>query len=180
MNYWKEFLPFYFYTVVITILTITARLIGTYSFAKIISLVFLGIVSWMFIEYFLHRFFFHYQATSPFMKKVVYHMHLAHHENPKKVDKLFASLSTSIPIASLYCLITYCITNSWQAMSYLFVGLIIGYFAYELIHYQSHHRKPKLAILKYLKKYHLLHHHQSSNLYFGVSSPFIDYLFGTY
>lgn len=180
MNYWKEFLPFYFYTIVAAILTIRARLIGAYSVTKIAVLIVLGIVSWMFIEYFLHRFCFHYQASSPFMKKVVYYMHLAHHESPKKLDQLFAGLTTSVPLATLYALSTYFITGSWQSMSYLFVGLILGYFAYELIHYQSHHHKPKLAVLRYLKKYHLLHHHQSPNLHFGVTSPFIDYLFGTY
>ncbi|MBI4851309.1 MAG: sterol desaturase family protein [Acidobacteria bacterium] len=180
MNYWKEFFPFYFYSIIAASLAIKASLYKNYSLFQIALLAIVGIVSWMFLEYGLHRFFFHYKAKTPTTKQLVYRMHLAHHENPKALDSLFSSLYTSAPIALLYCLLTWAITGSWQIMSYLFLGLIIGYFCYELLHYQAHHHTPKIAILKYLKKYHMLHHHQSSNLRFGVTSPFIDWLFGTY
>lgn len=180
MNYWKEFLPFYFYSIVAGSLTIEASLYKNYSLPKIALLVVIGIASWMFLEYGLHRFFFHYEAKNPQAKQLIYRMHLAHHENPKAISSLFSSLYTSAPIASLYTLSTWAITGSWQTMSYLFLGLIIGYFSYELLHYQAHHLTPKFAVLRYLKKYHMLHHHQSPKMRFGVTSPFVDWLFGTY
>ena len=65
-------------------------------------------------------------------------------------------------------------------MAYLFIGLIGGYFGYEWLHYQAHHGASRLRLLRYLKKYHLLHHHQTPDLRFGVTSPIVDYLFGTY
>lgn len=180
MNYWKEFFPFYFYSIIAGSLAIKASFSKSYSLSIIALLVVVGMISWMFLEYGLHRFFFHYQAKSPGTKQLVYQMHLNHHENPKALDSLFASLYTSVPLAISYSLLAWAITGSWQVMSYLFLGLIIGYFSYELLHYQAHHYTPKLALLKYLKKYHMLHHHQSADLRFGVTSPIIDWLFGTY
>ncbi|KAF0248356.1 MAG: hypothetical protein FD167_2245 [bacterium] len=180
MSYWKEFLPFYFYSVIAGSLTIKASWDKSCSLSKILLLVGVGIISWMFIEYGLHRFFFHYEPKSPAAKQLVYRIHLSHHENPKALDSLFSSLYTSVPFASLYCLLTWLVTGSWQMISYLFLGLITGYFSYELLHYQAHHYTSKLVLLRYLKKYHMLHHYQSPNLRFGVTTPFIDWLFGTY
>lgn len=179
MNYWKEFLPVYFYTFVATTLGVAASLTSAYSLATICLFVVAGLISWFFVEYALHRSFFHYHARSEFMKNLVYTMHLSHHDNPKGLDTLLASVYTSLPLATIYCLIIWMLT-SWQIMSYMFAGLIIGYFAYEALHYQAHHYTPKSSILRYLKKYHMLHHHQTPEMRYGVTTPFIDYLFGTY
>ena len=96
------------------------------------------------------------------------------------MDDLFASLRLSLPLALGYCSPAWAVMSSWQAVVYLFIGLMAGYFSYEFLHYQAHHRAPRLRIFRYLKRYHLLHHHQSSALRFGVTSPVFDYLFGTF
>lgn len=180
MNYWKEFLPFYFYSIITSSLTIYTSFYKNYSLPKIAFLVMIGIVSWMILEYCLHRFFFHQKTKSSQAKQLMHKMHLAHHENPKALDSLFSSLYTSVPVASTYCFLSWALTGSLQAMCCLFLGLITGYFSYELLHYQAHHLTPKLTLFRYLKKYHMLHHHQSPDLRFGVTSPLIDFLFGTY
>ena len=132
------------------------------------------------IEYGLHRLVFHFDAQSEKGRKFVYGMHLSHHSDPKSMDDLFASLRLSLPLAISYCLLAWALTRSWQATVYLFIGLTAGYFSYEFLHYQAHHRSSRLGVLRYLKKYHLLHHHKSSALHFGVTSPVFDYLFGTF
>ena len=177
---WKQFTPFYFYTAVALSFGTTARLSETRSISSIVLLLGCGLVSWGLIEYGLHRFIFHYDAQSEHSRRFVYAMHLSHHDDPRAADKLFASLWMSVPIALCYCLLAWVVVGSWQAVAYLFTGLVVGYFSYEWLHYQAHHGAPRLRLFRYLRKYHLLHHHQTPDQRFGVTSPIVDYLFGTF
>lgn len=140
----------------------------------------LGFVSWGPLEYALHRFVFHYGGRSEFARKFLNAAHLSHHENPKATEHLFASLKMSVPIAAAYWLAAWIFLRNWSDASYLFVGLIGGYFAYEWLHFQAHHGRPAIPLLRYLQKYHLLHHYRTPDLRFGVTSPFFDFLFGTF
>ena len=177
---WKQFIPFYFYTVLALGLGVAAILSETRSPTSILLLFLTGVLTWGLIEYALHRFVFHFDAQSEKGRKFVYGMHLSHHLDPKNVDDLFAGLRLSLPLAISYCLLAWALTRSWQATVYLFIGLTAGYFSYEFLHYQAHHRSPRLGVLRYLKKYHLLHHHKSFAVHFGVTSPVFDCLFGTF
>ncbi len=177
---WKQFTPFYFYTLLSLGLGVAAIISETRSLTSILVLCLLGVLTWGLIEYWLHRLVFHFDAQSEKGRSFVHVMHLSHHANPKAMDDLFASLRLSLPIALGYCLLTWALMGSWQSMAYLFIGLTAGYFSYEFLHYQAHHRAPRLRVFRYLKKYHLLHHHQTSALRFGVTSPVFDYIFGTF
>jgi dihydroceramide fatty acyl 2-hydroxylase len=177
---WKQFTPFYFYTLLSLGLGVAAMISEARSLTSILSLCLTGVLTWGFIEYWLHRLVFHFDAQSEKARNFVYTMHLSHHANPKTMDDLFASLWLSLPIAFCYCSLAWALMRSWQAMVYLFIGLTAGYFSYEFLHYQAHHRAPRLRVFRYLKKYHLLHHHQTSALRFVVTSPLFDYFFGTF
>jgi len=179
-NDWKQFTPFYFYAPLSLGLGAAAMMSETRSLTSILLLFLTGLLTWGLIEYWLHRLVFHFDAQSEKGRDFVYAMHLSHHANPKSMDDLFTSLRFSFPIALCYCLVAWALMRSWQAMAYLFIGLMAGYFSYEFVHYQSHHRAPRLRVFRYLKKYHLLHHHRTSALRFGVTSPVFDYLFGTF
>jgi sterol desaturase/sphingolipid hydroxylase (fatty acid hydroxylase superfamily) len=176
----KQLTPFYFYTLLALVLGGAATLSETRSVTSIVLLCFTGVLTWGLIEYGLHRLVFHFDAQSEKGRKLVYGMHLSHHTDPKNMDDLFASLRLSLPLALGYCLLAWAVMRSWQSMVYLFIGLTAGYCYYEFMHYQAHHRSPRLRLFRYLKKYHLLHHHQTSALHFGVTSPVFDYLFGTF
>ncbi len=177
---WKQFTCFYFYTLLTLGLGVAAMISETRSLTSILFLCLTGVLTWGLIEYWLHRFVFHFDAQSEKGHNFVYAMHLFHHANPKNTDDLFVSLRLSLPIALCYCSLAWALMRSWQAMVYLFIGLMAGYFSYEFLHYQAHHRTPRLPVFRYLKMYHLLHHHQTSALRFGVTSPVFDYLFGTF
>jgi sterol desaturase/sphingolipid hydroxylase (fatty acid hydroxylase superfamily) len=177
---WKQFTPFYFYTLLTLGLGVAAVISETRSLTSILFLCLTGVVTWGLIEYWLHRFVFHFDAQGEKGRNFVYAMHLSHHANPKTMDDLFASLTLSLPIALCYCALAWSVMRSWQAVVYLFMGLMAGYFGYEFLHYQAHHRAPRLRVFRYLKKYHLLHHHQTSAMRFGVTSPVFDYIFGTF
>src|SRR6185369_2940671 len=124
----------------------------------------LGFVSWGLIEYGLHRFVFHYDARS----------RIAHHENPEAHSRHFASLLLSAPVAVVYWLIAWAATGSWQVASLLFIGMASGYFCNKWVHFQCHHRKSRVRVMRYLRKYHLLHHYRTPELRFGVTSPLFD------
>lgn len=177
---WRQFTPFYFYTAVALGLGAAATAGEGPSGGGILSLLVTGLLSWGLVEYVLHRFIFHYDARSESGRKLVYDAHLSHHEDPGATDRLFTSLRMSAPIAAAYWVLAWTAAGSWRAAVYLFIGLVAGYFCYEWLHFQAHHGRPRLRPLRYLRKYHLLHHHRTPGLRFGVTSPLFDLAFGTY
>jgi dihydroceramide fatty acyl 2-hydroxylase len=175
----KHFTPFYFYTIVVIFLALIAKN-ELLSVGRIILLILVGLLSWGFVEYSLHRFAFHYDGKSERVRQYLHLAHLSHHKHPQSVDQLFSSLRTSVPLASLYYVIVWGVVRDWHVTSFIFIGLLLGYFFYEWLHYQAHHGVPRSRLFKYLRAYHLLHHHKSPNKRFGVTSPLVDWLFGTY
>lgn len=176
---WKQLSPVYFYSaLVLCLLAIAPR--ATFSWRQTVLMIGSGILSWTLIEYALHRFIFHYKARSDFGRKFVYAAHLSHHENPRTTNRLLSGLMISLPIATAYLLLTSLATGSLRAAAYLFTGLVAGYCCYEWLHFQAHHRRPRLRLFRYLRRYHLLHHYQTPDHRFGVTSPLLDVLFGTF
>ncbi|HYK22567.1 MAG TPA: sterol desaturase family protein, partial [Pyrinomonadaceae bacterium] len=159
---WK-LTPLFFYTaVVVCLLTLTRD--QSLSWSASILLLASGLLSWGLIEYGLHRFVFHYDARSKSGRKILYAAHLSHHEKPDSTDRIFASLVISGPVAGAYLLLAWFTTGSWRVAACLFTGLIMGYFYYEWLHFRWHHRRARLRLFRYLKKYHLLHHYQTPGL----------------
>lgn len=177
---WKQFAPFYFYTGLALCLGIAASLSNRPSVGAIFLLLVSGVVAWSLIEYFLHRFIFHYDAPTSTGRKLVYAAHLSHHENPKSTDRFFSNLRLSVPIATGLWFLSWSTLGTWQAASYFSIGVIAGYFCYEWLHYQAHHGRSRLPLLRYLKKYHLMHHYRSPKARYGVTTPMFDLLFGTF
>ena len=176
---WKQLTPVYFYTAVAVCLIAVTR-DNAFSIFQNLLLVAAGILSWTLIEYGLHRFVFHYNARSERGRKLLYAAHLSHHENPRERSRLLSSLLVSLPIATAYFLLARIASGSWHAATFLFAGLTAGYLGYEWLHFQAHHRRPRLRLFRYLRRYHLLHHHQTPDLRFGVTSPLFDLLLGTF
>ena len=176
---WRKFLPLIFYLFVAPGLVFLSRREGQAIWIIPILLVG-GVLSWGLIEYLLHRFIFHHEAESHLGRQLIYHAHMSHHENPLAHSKHLASMLLSAPIAIVYWLLCWAITQSLAAASYLFIGMSGGYFIYQWLHFYSHHRKSRTRILRYLRRYHLLHHYKTPDLRFGVTSPLFDLLFGTF
>lgn len=176
---WKHLTPAFFYIALVVCLLIVTPEDG-FSWRQNSLLFGLGVLSWMLLEYGLHRFVFHFNARSVFGRKLLYAAHMSHHDNPRATNRFFSSLIISLPIATAYFLLATVVTGSLHAASYLFFGLATAYSCYEWLHFQAHHRRPRLRLFRYLRTYHLLHHHDSPELRFGVSSPLFDMLLGTF
>ena len=136
---WKQLAPGYFYTT-LAVCLIALTHSEQFSWRQNVLLISFGIVSWTAIEYVLHRFIFHYTARSAFGKKLVYAAHLSHHEMPRTANHFFSSMLLSLPVATAYLLIAWIATGSLRAAALLFAGLTAGYFCYEWLHFQAHHR----------------------------------------
>ena len=137
-----------------------------------------GLFIWSFTEYVLHRFAFHINPTSEIKKYIYFMIHGVHHDYPKDGTRLVMVPAVSIPLsAAFYYLFKYILGAVY--VNAFFPGFITGYLIYDMMHYAIHHFQMRGKILTTIKKHHFKHHYQSSDRYFGVSSPLWDYFFGT-
>jgi sterol desaturase/sphingolipid hydroxylase (fatty acid hydroxylase superfamily) len=143
----------------------------------------IGLMVWTFSEYMLHRYLFHWEPKTPFLKRAWYLVHGVHHEQPQCKTRLVMPPILSIPLAALFFLFFKTLVGTilgaplWVAP--LFAGFVTGYIAYDMMHYAEHHLSMKWGFLKFVKRYHLLHHYKTPEHRFGVSSPLWDYILGT-
>ena len=143
----------------------------------------IGLFVWTLAEYLLHRFVFHFQARAPWQERIIFLFHGIHHVQPNCKTRLVMPPVVSIPLAFIfYGALALILGIALQAPHWIapvFSGLITGYLAYDLTHYATHHLPLKGRYLKYLKKYHMLHHFKTPDARYGVSSPLWDFVFRT-
>jgi 4-hydroxysphinganine ceramide fatty acyl 2-hydroxylase len=135
---------------------------------------------WIFftlIEYLIHRFLFHFHATTEKQLDFQYSIHGVHHEFPKDKERLVMPPVISIVLSTGFYFLFHWIMGDYGML--FFSGFICGYASYLLIHYAVHVLKPPKNFLKFYWKHHSLHHYDSVHSAFSVSFPFWDYLFGT-
>ncbi len=137
----------------------------------------LGIFLWTLLEYIIHRFAFHYSPKTEVGKKLHFLVHGIHHDYPRDSTRLVMPLLVSIPLALIFFFFFKWVFGIYYLNA--FSGLVLGYVAYDSIHYATHHFKMKSGILKYLKEYHLKHHYYGEDSAYGVSNPLWDYVFRT-
>jgi sterol desaturase/sphingolipid hydroxylase (fatty acid hydroxylase superfamily) len=148
------------------------------SIAVISGLVFLGFVSWTLTEYLLHRFVFHFKPKGPFQERIEYLIHGIHHDAPEDATRLVMPPAAAVLLASLlYFGFRLLMGPLW--ISGFFAGFLLGYLAYDYIHYAIHHFAMSSPLGKYLKNHHMKHHFMTHGARWGVSSPLWDYIFGT-
>lgn len=142
-----------------------------------------GLFVWTLSEYLLHRFLFHYEPTKPWLKRVWYLIHGVHHEQPQCKTRLVMPPILSIPMAlafyGFFHLLVGTVIGAPRWTAPLFAGFVTGYVIYDMTHYATHHLAMSWGFLKFLKRYHLLHHYKTPDDRFGISSPLWDHVFGT-
>jgi dihydroceramide fatty acyl 2-hydroxylase len=142
-----------------------------------------GLFLWTFAEYTLHRFLFHHKPTTPRQERIFFLFHGIHHAQPQVKTRLVMPFPVSIPLAAiffgLFYLVLAVLLKAPQWVPPLTSGFLVGYLAYDLIHYATHHLPMRSGYAKFLKRYHMQHHYKDPNTRFGVSSPIWDWVFGT-
>ncbi|KAK9806383.1 hypothetical protein WJX72_012279 [[Myrmecia] bisecta] len=141
-----------------------------------------GVLLWQLIEYCVHRFLFHAEPTSYWGITLHFTFHGCHHKYPMDKGRLVfppvpglvvgtvavAALSLLVPQAVLLPL-------AW--------GTILGYVAYDCLHYAIHHGihhgNVTSELFAPLRNAHLGHHFVDWHNTYGISSPVYDILFRT-
>lgn len=142
-----------------------------------------GLFLWTLGEYTLHRFLFHYQAKGEKAERIFFLFHGVHHAQPQDKTRLVMPFPVSIPLAlvfyGLFYLVLAVILEVPHWVNPLMAGFLVGYLAYDLIHYATHHFTMRRGYWKYIKRYHMAHHYKSPATRYGVSSPLWDWVFRT-
>ena len=143
----------------------------------IVALFVAGLFAFTLVEYLIHRFVFHFNASTPGQELLKYKIHGVHHHFPKDKDRLAMPPFMSLTLAVLFFLL-----YKWLFGNYgiaLFSGFVSGYSVYLIIHYAVHRYRQPRNFLSILWKHHSLHHYRSDNSALSVSNPMWDYIFGT-
>jgi sterol desaturase/sphingolipid hydroxylase (fatty acid hydroxylase superfamily) len=139
----------------------------------------LGMFSWTLLEYFLHRFVFHYEPNpeSELQREAMFLIHGIHHDYPWDRDRLVMPPTvTAIIAVAVWFLFKFlgAAEHAWMG------GIVAGYVWYDLTHYYLHHAAPTTSFGKWLRRYHLVHHFQTPEVRYGITSPLWDLVFRTY
>lgn len=136
-----------------------------------------GVVLWTLTEYVIHRWAFHIHPKTDLGKKLHFLVHGIHHDYPRDSTRLVMPLLVSVPLATLFYLAFAAAVAPFHFA--LFSGFVIGYVAYDSIHYATHHFPMKNRVGKFLKEYHMKHHYVNEDKGYGVSNPLWDYVFNS-
>ena len=142
-----------------------------------VAMFFLGMISFTWVEYNVHRYFFHMKAHTEQRAKIQYTAHGVHHEFPKDKTRLAMPPVLSITISTILLLVFRLILGD-LVFSFL-PGFLVGYAGYLSVHYMVHAFQPPKNFLKALWINHGTHHYKNGEVVFGVSSPLWDYIYGT-
>lgn len=138
-----------------------------------------ALVTWTLLEYTIHRFLFHFKSENRIAKELVFLFHGLHHDEPNDPTRLvMPPFPAALFIISFYFLFS--LFLPFHDTLYFLGIFLIGYLAYDYIHFATHFFPMKNPVGKYLKKHHISHHNRYHNAKFGVSSPLWDIIFGTY
>jgi len=159
-----------------------------------------GILIWTLAEYLVHRFVFHSTeqievdvrnvlkelppgepalgAIKGWRHIFYFFAHGIHHDYPRDSRRLVMPPSVSIPLALLFWFgFRALLGPTWTPA--VFAGFLLGYLAYDTIHYAVHHFSLRSPVMLYLKKLHYRHHYGDPASDYGVSNPLWDFVFGT-
>jgi dihydroceramide fatty acyl 2-hydroxylase len=178
MTHVHPVVPLLMWTPVIIYLLITAIWVDEVSLSVLFTLAVFGILTWTLCEYFLHRFLFHWEPGTPFLRRVVYLFHGIHHDSPQDSSRLVMPPLPALLIASFFYLIFWAVLGSVWGSPFL-AFFLVGYLIYDYTHYALHHFKPLTQMGKILRQNHMQHHFQCPDSKFGVTSPLWDYVFGS-
>lgn len=169
-------IPFLLYLPVIAALLWRpqGKMSGAYEMVAFIF----GYLLWTLLEYFGHRFLFHFRATSTFGRRIQFLIHGVHHQHPSDPLRLVMPPIMSVPIMVTGFAILRLALGLAMTLPAL-AGFLSGYLLYDGLHFYLHHAQPKTSIGRYLRRRHMHHHFRDDSSWFGVSAPWWDAIFAT-
>jgi 4-hydroxysphinganine ceramide fatty acyl 2-hydroxylase len=132
-----------------------------------------GAFVFSFIEYAIHRWFFHAPAS------IGTAIHRDHHVRPREPSALPCPSSAAAGLI-FFSLLSPAVGA--QVACFFLAGLLFAYFCYATLHHLQHRIPIKRVRLRWLQRRWAEHaiHHGRGNINFGVTTSFWDHVFGTH
>jgi sterol desaturase/sphingolipid hydroxylase (fatty acid hydroxylase superfamily) len=142
----------------------------------ILLALFLGALTWSFLEDLIHRFLGHVPALrpNPFASEHIRHHSEGDYFAPTWKKMLAAAIFTALLIVPVTMLV-----GTGLGLAYL-AGLMGFYATYEVLHRREHTHAGVNAYGRWARKHHFAHHYSDARSNHGVTSPLWDLVFGTY
>jgi sterol desaturase/sphingolipid hydroxylase (fatty acid hydroxylase superfamily) len=137
-----------------------------------------GYFLWTLTEYWLHRLVFHLPVIGPKTARAAFLIHGVHHDHPRDETRLVMPAGASLGL----CVVTYLAFRGALGPVVMwapFAGFVIGYVIYDEVHWYLHAGRPTSRVGRWFRRQHFLHHFQEPASRFGVSCPWLDYVFGS-
>lgn len=138
-----------------------------------------GLFAWTLVEYLLHRFSFHQSRGPDAWLRFSSGLHIAHHREAEAPDLILAPPFVGLLLGPVEVALFALLSGSLARGLLIEVGLFLGYFLYEWVHYSVHLGPARGPLMKYWKAYHLHHHFKDPKRSFGVTTPLWDWVFRT-
>lgn len=164
------------WAVLIPLIVLTAW--GTASPMAAAGLVLAGLLVWSLFEYVAHRYLFHWQTRWLPAKQFVFVIHGNHHAQMRDHLRNLMPPIVSIPVSMTVWAIFVVLAGS--AGTWLFLGFISGYLAYDFTHYACHQFPMRGPFGRMLKRHHMRHHFSDNEGNFAITAIFWDRVFGSH
>ncbi|MET4132448.1 4-hydroxysphinganine ceramide fatty acyl 2-hydroxylase [Porphyrobacter sp. MBR-155] len=163
------------WAVIVPLVVMTAW--GTLSPLSATGLMLTGWFIWSIFEYIAHRKLFHFDTDRPWLERVVFVIHGNHHVQPRDELRNLMPPIVSVPVSMSIWALLWALAG--DAGTWMFVGFIGGYVAYDLTHYACHHWPMRGRVGMFFKRHHMQHHFITGHGNFAITAIFWDYVFGT-
>ena len=142
-----------------------------------IPLAILGLIVWTGTEYALHRYVFHFEPRSAFLKQVIFVIHGNHHSDSNDPLRNLMPPIVSLPVGGVVWLLSIGVFG--LAGTWFLLGFMLGYVAYDVVHYACHQFPMKGRIARVLKTHHMRHHHLRARGNYAITGMIWDRVFST-
>ena len=167
--------PLIFVPAIVITFVLGAQRVGI---ANTLLAVVVGYVVWTLTEYWLHRIVFHFEPENGIGARLHWIIHGVHHDHPNDPMRLVMPPSVSVPLSLAFLgLFVLVVGPAWGIAT--FSGFLVGYLAYDMLHFHAHHHRPTSRLGRKLRELHMRHHFQDDQTGYGVSAPYWDHVFGT-
>jgi len=140
----------------------------------IVVAILLGIISWTFFEYLIHRFLGHKKrANNPITKE-----HHRHHAEGGYFAPVWGKLLLAVMVLMVLTTIIG-LPFGWNYGFAYSLGLTAMYLLYEVLHKRAHTHAPLLPYGKHIRLHHFHHHFRNPKVNHGVTTRFWDLMFNT-
>jgi sterol desaturase/sphingolipid hydroxylase (fatty acid hydroxylase superfamily) len=138
-----------------------------------------GIVYWSFLEYAIHRWFYHWTPRARGLRRLVESFHVYHHRNPEDRAVWNAGPALVVALTAALAVPPLAAFRDVGATAWFLAGSVLAYAVYEVFHHEVHARPHARGPFATMQRFHRRHHERNWKKNFSVTTPFWDWVFGT-